>query len=251
MTPPPSRIASLRVALAELRAACGSPEDVVRKARAAGRTLLALVDARERDRRITRLRRAGIVGERPTDWQLVQAAYRMLVDFILPSNLEFYEHYERSHWWAQVLRGLDDPCAVMDPIGLGIDRDAIVSHLVQVVHTSAGYDVALLMMFEDGLEPLRAQLRQLVAGVHPRQRAIDAIVEHEGYHRALLAALDRFEEDPQRHWQVPTVPVPEGCEPLFDRGIEVFGTPGRLFAYGRTLPSTPIASLRAWWRRRG
>ena len=43
-----------------------------------------------------------------------------------------------------------------------------------------------------------------------------------------------------------TVPAPEGCDALFDWGIDMFGTPGRLFAYSRTLPETPLASLRAW-----
>lgn len=218
------------------------------KVREAGQTLRTLLDGRERDRRCAQLRRAGLAGERPTDWQLVLAAHHMLVGFLLPSNREFYVAYGRSHWWAQVLRALDDPRAVMDPIGLGVDRDAIVSHLVQVVHASAGYDVALLGMFEDGLEALRHQLEQLVAGTHPRQAAIEALVERPDYHRALLAALERFERDPDEHWRVDTVDAPRGCEERFEWGVERFGTPGRLFAYGRTLPPTPWASLRAWVR---
>lgn len=239
---------SLRASLRDLRLAIGPLSRVDRKARETIRTLVTMLDRRERDRRCARLQRAGLAGERPTDWQLLLAAHHMLVGFLLPSNREFYAAYDRSPWWAQVLRVLDDPRAVMDPIGLGVDEDAIVSHLVQVVHTSAGYDVALLGMFEDGLGALRRQLEQLVAGTHPRQAAIEAIVEREGYHRALLEALDRFERDPQACWRVDTLEVPDGCEERFEQGVELFGTPGRLFAYGRTLPPTPWASLRAWLR---
>ena len=64
----------------------------------------------------------------------------MLFGFLLPSNLEFYAHYEQSHHWQQILRFLDDPSGMLDPIGLGISKESLVAHLLQVVHTSAGYD---------------------------------------------------------------------------------------------------------------
>ncbi|MCB9687406.1 MAG: hypothetical protein H6738_03870 [Alphaproteobacteria bacterium] len=231
----------------ELTAAVGSPSQVTRKLRGAFRTTVNLFSRREREERIARLQATGMMGERPTDWQLVLGAQHMLFGYLLPSNIEFYEHYEQSHHWQQVLRILDEPSAMMDPIGLGIDRDELVSHLIQVVHASAGYDVALLMMFEDGVSELRAQLEQLVAGSHPRQAALEAILERADYPAALLAALDRFDADPVTNWRVATVPAPEGCDRLFDWGIDTFGTPGRFMAYCRTLPETPLASVRAWF----
>ena len=45
-----------------------------------------------------------------------------------------------------------------------------------------------------------------------------------------------------------TADAPEGCDALFDWGIERFGTPERLFAYARTLPPTPGEAARAWVR---
>ncbi len=238
---------SLTHRIGELRAATGGPRALARKTRDLARSLRTLLDRQERQRRIGRLQSMGLAGEQPSDWQLALAAHHMLFDFLLPSNIEFYEHYGRNHTWAQVLRVLDEPSAMADPIGLGIDRAMLVSHLVQVVHTSAGYDVALLLMFEDGLSDLRAQLEQLVAGTHPRQAGIDAIVERADYHSALLAALDRFEDDPIQNWKVSTVEAPDDCRQRFDWGIETFGTPGRLLTYARTLPQTPSQSLRAWW----
>ncbi|TNE90453.1 MAG: hypothetical protein EP330_08130 [Deltaproteobacteria bacterium] len=235
-------------ALHELRLALGGPAAVRRKVVDTVRSLHTMfLDRRERDARYARLQARGLAGERPTDWQMWLAAHHMLHGYILPSNIEFYEAYGRDHWWTQVLRFLDEPSAMIDPIGLGISRDMVISHLVQIVHASAGYDVALLCMFDDGVAELRRQLEQLVAGSHPRQAAIDALIEREDYHQALLDALDRWEADPELHWRVATVPAPEGCEALFDWGIDRFGSPGRLFAYARTLPETPSASLRAWW----
>lgn len=236
--------------LHQLSAAIGTPREVRRKLGDAMRTLLTLLDRDEQHRRYARLQARGLAGPRPSDWQLWLAAWHMLRAYLLPSNIEFYEAYGRSHWWAQVLRFLDEPSAMLDPIGLGISRDMVVSHLVQVVHASAGYDVALLCMFDDGVEELRAQLEQLVDGTHPRQEALDLIVEREDYHRALLDALHRWEQDPRRGWRVQTVPAPPTCTERFDWGIETFGSPERLFAYARTLPPTPREALTAWWEGR-
>ena len=86
--------------------------------------------------------------------------------------------------------------------------------------------------------------QQLEAGTHPRQQALTTTIERPDYPAKLLAALDRFEHDPETHWRVTTYPTPAGCETLFDWGIDRFGTPGRFFAYCRTLPASPWQSLR-------
>ncbi len=237
---------SLRTRLHELQTASGGPRAMARKAADLGRSVRTLLDGAERRRRMARLQRAGLMGEAPNTWQLVQGAHHMMMGFILPSNIQFYEHYQQDHWWQQVIRFLDEPSAMIDPIGLGISQQMLISHLIQVVHTSAGYDVALLMMFDDGLAPLRAELEQLIAGEHPRQAAIDAILERPEYPQRLLEALDRFEQDPVAHWRVSTVDAPEDCEAFFAWGIELFGTPGRLMSYSTALPPTVGESLRSW-----
>lgn len=242
---------TLSTRLAEARRAAGTRAEVAQKAREVVSTARLLLSRAERDERIGRLQAAGLVGERPTDWQLVLGAYHMMFGYILPSNLEFYEHYQASgeiqgHWWHQILRVIDAPTTMMDPIGLGISEHTLLTHIVQVVHASVGYDVALMLMFEDGLAHLRHELELVVAGEHPRQDVIVAMLERQDYPQALLDALERFEADPDTHWRVSTVPAPEGCDELFDWGIDMFGTPGRLMAYARTLPATPWASLKAW-----
>jgi hypothetical protein len=237
---------SLSSRIHDLTSATGGVGPMAAKLRRAVRTARTMLDATEREARIHRLQAAGLVGERPTDWQLLLGAYHMMFGYILPSNEEFYEHYDVGHWWHQLLRLLEEPATMMDPIGFGLEQQTLVTHMVEVVHSSAGYDVALLFMWEDGLAPLRAELQQVVAGTHPRQTRVDALLENPAYPQALLDALDRYEADPERHWRVSTVPAPAGCDTLFDWGIDTFGSPGRLFAYSRTLPPTPWASLRAW-----
>ena len=233
-------------ALTELRLAIGRPADIRRKTRDAARSLWTLLaDRRERDARYARLRARGLAGEQPTDWQMWLAASHMMRAYILPSNIEFYEAYDRPHWWWQLLRFLDEPSAMLDPIGLGISRDMVVAHLVRISHSSAGYDVALLCMFDDGVDELRAQLEQLVAGEHPDQATIDALIERPDYHRALLEALDRWQADPQLHWRVSTVPAPEGCEALFDWGIDTFAAPA---GCSPTPGPCPKRRHRAWLR---
>ncbi len=231
-----------------LRAAAGGPRDLVRKLGEVVVTARTLLDRRERRARLRRLVDAGLVHHEPTDWQMWLATHHMMFGYILPSNLEFYEHYEVPHWWHQLLRAVEAPATMMDPIGLGISEDVLRTHLVQVVHASAGYDVALLCMFEGGLDRLREALQQVIAGVHPKQATIQALLERDDYPARLLEAVDRFAVDPERHWRCDTVPAPEGCETLFDWGIETFGSPGRLMAYAVSLPETPMASLRAWLR---
>jgi hypothetical protein len=169
-----------------------------------------------------------------------------MTTFILPSNAEFYRHYERDMVWLQVLRFLDDPPTMLDPIGLAITRDELVKHLLHVVHTSAGYDVALLRMFDDGLDELQRQLEASIAGTHPEQALLDTVVERDDYHPRLLEALRRYRDDPSLHWRVQTYDAYDDCADLFDWGIERFGTPGRLFAYAATLPETPGVSIGQW-----
>ncbi len=234
--------------LSTLKHTLGDRRAIRAKLSNAWRTTATVLDRRERDARIARLIDAGSVERRPTEWQLLLGAWHMMFGYILPSNKEFYEHYEVGHWWHQLIRVLDDPSIMLDPIGLGISQEVLITHLIQVVHSSAGYDVVLLQMFDGGLASLREQLVAVQQGTHPRQATIESLVENPDYPAQLLAALDRFEADPETHWRVDTLPAPQGCEARFDWGIETFGTPGRLFAYSCGLPPTAGASLRAWIR---
>ena len=65
---------------------------------------------------------------------------------------------------------LDEPSAMMDPTGLAVSKEMVVSHMLHVPHTTAAYDVGLLVleMFPDGVEKLEEELNQYLDGEHPR-----------------------------------------------------------------------------------
>ena len=98
-------------------------------------------------------------------------------------------------------------------------------------------------MFDDGLDELRHQLEQVIAGTHPRQAAIELTLERPDYAERLLAALDAYEADRDANWEGTTYPAPEDCRPRFVWGLENFGTPGRFMRYACRLPEAPFAEL--------
>jgi len=229
--------------VAQAREAMGSWTELARKKRDAARVVVHTFRWNRRRRRLQRLRAAGHIDVIPTEWQIAQASYEMLTEFLIPSNAEFYAHYDADEAWTIFLRFLDEPATMLDPTGLTISRDLLVAHLLHTVHVSAGYDVALLEIISGGLDELQDQCRQVMAGTHPRQEAIVAMLEREDYPERLLAAVDRYRRDPRRHWEVRTYDVPEDCAPLLRRGLDRFGTLGRLMRHAATLPRTPWHSL--------
>ena len=231
----------------QLRTALGSPSAVLTKCRNAGRTLATTFNRTERTRRLEHLKTSGCIDEIPNEWQILQGSYQMLRQYIIPSNTDFYRHYKESPYWLQFLRVLDEPSAMMDPTGLAVSRDMIISHLLHVVHCSAGYDVDLLNMFPGGLDELERQLTLYLNDAHPRQNAIATLLERPDYPSLLLAALKLYRQNPTTHWKVSTFATPKGCEERFEPGIERFGSPSRLLQYSLTLPPTPWKSLKSRW----
>ena len=235
---------SMKDRVDELAKAVGSSERVREKLHSAWQTLRTTFDRKERRRRMTCLLEQGYIDEIPSEWQITQASYSMMTEFIIPSNGEFYEHYDQNQYWLQFLRVLDEPSTMMDPTGLAVSPEMLIQHLMHVVHTSAGYDVALLHMFPGGIEELVSQLGQYVAGEHPRQESIAELLELPDYPERLLAAVKLYIEDPVSNWKIITYETPDGCEELFEFGIDRFGSLARLLKYALTLPRSPWESLR-------
>ena len=235
---------SIRVYMSQFLTAVGTPREVGQKIWNAWSTLVTTFNRKERRARLNHLKEQGLLEAIPTEWQIWNASHDMLWNYIIPSNGEFYEHYDQNQYWLQFLRIFDEPSAMMDPTGLAVSRDMVVSHLLHVVHVSAGYDVGLLRMFPDGIDELENQLMQYVAGEHPRQAAIATLLERPEYPAELLEALQLYKEDPDTHWKVTTFETPEGCEDLLEVGLDRYGTIGRLLNYSLSLPATPWDSFR-------
>ena len=146
--------------------------------------------------RLDRLRRLGLVDEIPTTVQIAVGSVDMLRFWISPAAADYYERRGISYAFHQVLRFVDEPASLADPVGFFSTRDGIIGHLMQVVHANPVYDLQLLGMFADGLDQLEAQLAEMLAGTHPRAQAIGAIVEEADYHARLLEFVRAWRKDP-------------------------------------------------------
>jgi hypothetical protein len=149
------------------------------------------------DERLARLRATGVIDVHPTKLQLAIGSIDMLRFFISPAAADYYRMQGLSYGFHQLLRFLDEPASLTDPVGLLSERDAIIGHLMQVVHANPVYDLQLLSMFDDGLEELERQIASMLAGEHPRAGSIAAIVEEPDYHRNLLGFVRAFRKDPR------------------------------------------------------
>ena len=179
-----------------IREAAGSPRDVVRKARALLRGLLAYLDHGQTLARLERLKELGHIDQIPSRIQRVVGSADMLRFWISPNAADYYRSRGIGYGLHQVLRVLDDPLSMTDPLGFLSERDVIVGHLMQVVHANPVYDLQLLESYDGGIDELVLQLREMVAGRHPRQESIGAIVEEADYHARLLDYTLRWRTDP-------------------------------------------------------
>lgn len=193
------------------------------------------------DERLRCLYAHGVIERIPTRVQLAVGSIDMLRFWISPAAADYYEQQGISYGFHQLLRFLDEPASLGDPIGLFSTRDGIIGHLMQVVHANPVYDVQLLRLFEDGLLELERQLVAMLAGEHPRSRSIGAIVEEANYHERLLAHLRAHGSDPD----APSLLRSNvAARPEFVRLERVFGSLTGAMRYFTRLPSTPAAALR-------
>jgi hypothetical protein len=116
----------------------------------------------------------------------------MLRFFIVPCAKDYYASKGINFRFHTFLRFLDDPASMIDPTGFNSTRDAIIGHVMQVVHANPQYDLQLLESFADGLEEMERQVEQVIAGTHPRTESIRAIVEDPDYHERLLHHIRDF-----------------------------------------------------------
>jgi len=223
----------------------GSPGLVLRRLRSLARTFANYLVPSEPRRRIAALRASGAIDRAPNIWQVHVGTWRMLMDFKIPFAPAFYASRGKKPVAHLIVRLLDEPAAAFDPSGLFSPVESMISHTLTATHQDSTYDVEILETFPGGVDELHRQLKQVVAGTHPRRRVIEYIVEAEEYHTELLAGLERYREDPVANARLQPVKPHEGAEDLFAR-IEQFHTLRNFLRYSATLPPTPWATLRAW-----
>jgi hypothetical protein len=213
---------------------------VAGKAARLGRVLARYGRWRAIEARLERLRARGIIDQVPTRVQLALGAWDMLRFFISPAAAEYYASKGIGFGFHQLLRFLDEPASLADPVGLLSTRDGIIGHLMQVVHANPVYDLELLAMFDDGWDELERQIEALLAGAHPRAASIGAIVEEADYHEHLLAYLHEWRRDPGA---APLLRTNIVSSERFSMANRTFGSLRSAMRYFARLPSRPLAAL--------
>ena len=238
-----SSVRSTRPPLELLRAALGPRAQWPDKLHKVGRTLRSwrrtMGDAAGLGRRLEPLVAHGLIERVPTRLQLLVGSADMVRFWITPAAADYYTQQGISFAFHQVLRVLDDPAAMLDPVGFFVDRDAVIGHLLQVVHANPVYDVQLLSTHDDGLEALESQTRAVIDGTHPRAQAIGSIVEEPDYHARLLDYVRQYRANPAA---IP--PVRSNIQGKFDMLERTFGTLPAAMRYFTRLPTEIAGAVR-------
>lgn len=229
--------------VALLRDAMGGPREMAGKARRFAAALYYTVNIRETRRRLERLRARGFMGEAPNQLQLIFGGLDMLRYFIKPGAEGYYGTKGINPAFHYLLRVLDDPSSMIDPVGIRSPRDTIIGHVLQVVHANPAYDFQLLEMFNDGLDEMELQTKQMIDGSHPRYRSISAIIEDPEYFDRLLDYITRYRQDPKTPQLIrKTGEIRQN--PHFVLAEMTFGTLPAFMRYANRLPKTLPGLLR-------
>lgn len=221
-----------------VREAMGTPREFGNKLR----TLLATVKHYGREDhvhpRLQRLKDLGHIDVIPTRRQRMVGAIDMMRFFIVPCAADYYDQMGINFRFHTFLRWLDDPASVIDPTGFNSSRDAIIGHVLQVVHANPHYDLQLLDSFEGGLDDMERQTLAVLDGTHPRAESIKAIVEDNDYHQRLLGYIRRYREDPYTE-----PPLRSNIDERFAPIERTFGNVHGAMRYFATMPKTVAGAL--------
>jgi hypothetical protein len=223
------------------RRAMGSPRQMLAKLRGLGVALRGYGRNEKVEARLRRLRDLGYIAEIPNRIQRIVGAVDMLRFFIVPCAADYYATKGINFRFHTLLRFLDDPASMIDPTGFNSSRDAIIGHVMQVVHANPCYDFQLLETFEDGMPEMERQVEALLAGTHPRTESILAIVEDPDYHAQLLEHVRRWRTD---HGTPPLLRQNVIENPKFAIVERTFGTVPNAMRYFAKLPRDPVSALR-------
>ena len=182
--------------------------------------LAAYLRPRQLRRRLGRLRELGHIRALPTIPQILVAARDQIILSASEETKLFYRSQGIPWVFHNLRRFLSGPATVLDPAGFFSPRDTIVHHVLQTFHRHPVYDLVLLRAFPDGLDEIERQAAQLVAGTHPRQRALASLIEDGSYHARLPAEIAAFRADPLAEARA----IPEGLvpDPLLMIGMDQF-----------------------------
>lgn len=224
-----------------MRRTIGDADTVKGKMARLGYALRHYIVPGEARRRLERLQKLGFVDEIPSRMQRFAGAVDMFRFFIIPAASDYYQQKGFGFFFHQVLRFLDDPASMIDPTGLRAHRDAIIGHVMQVVHANPVYDLQLLEAIPGGMEELERQVAAMVAGTHPRAESIAAICEDPDYHKRLLDYVRQWRRDPTQ--VKPMLRENVTASEQFSEIEHAFGSMPNAMRYFAAMPSSVVGSL--------
>lgn len=224
--------------------ATGSPRDLRQKVKKLVVALWLYGDDKRVEERLERLQRLGYIDGVPNRVQRIIGAIDMMRFFIVPAAADYYDRKGISFRFHSLLRFLDDPASMIDPTGFNSTRDAIIGHVMQVVHANPIYDLQLLESFEDGLDEMQKQVEMVLDGTHPRTESIRAIVEDPTYHEQLLEHIKAYRDDRNAE---PLLRENVAMNPKFRDVERTFGNVPGAMGYFARLPDTWRGGLRHLW----
>ncbi len=162
-----------------------------------------LVDADGIERALVRLRSSGKLRRVPNRWQIALGVARMWHRMLFRSEtVGTSSAPPRRTWLARLVRPrplrfpflvVERAIAPLDFSGLLSTRERVLRHLLGAHHDAAqfAYDLEMLMLDEGALDELLSRTRAVVSGADPRAGYLRDLVVFEGYHEALLGAVER------------------------------------------------------------
>lgn len=217
--------------------AIGGPALIINKTARLAVTLFNTFYPPAQRKRLNRLKQIGFIQAVPSQKQLWFGAYDMLRYFISPGANSYYKTKGINFTFHQILRLLNDPSGIADPIGIRVPRDTIICHLLEVVHANPVYDLQLLDQFDDGLDEMQKQTAQMLNGTHPRYNSITAITEDKNYHHRLYKYLEKYRQNPAEK-QLIRASGTARQNPYFLLAECMFGALPSAFRYFNRLPNT-------------
>jgi len=155
--------------------------------------------------RLQRLVALGHADQVPSIPQLLVAGRDQMILDASTETKVFYRSQGIPWIFHNVRRFIAGPATMLDPIGLFSPRDAIIDHVLQTFHRHPVYDLVLLRAHPEGVEEMARAADLILAGRHPRGRALTSLIEDGAYHARLPAEIAAFAREPQ----VAARPVPD------------------------------------------
>lgn len=154
---------------------------------------------------LTRLVDNGVITQAPNLWQLEQGVMRMWHRvFFRPNSIgtsnaaRVRKGMRAALLKVRFIRGafllLEGAIAPWDQTGLASSSKRVIKHLLAAHHDGHqfDYDLSILKGDPGALESLRSQVLILVQTDNRRHRWLKDLVVYEGYHEALLEAVERY-----------------------------------------------------------